>query len=432
MSVEDKFSVGSDSIDISGLDVLIKLCNYQPDPAEQDQFFTGVVLAEDMTSDKGVTLYTSGTTITQDRIARLNAIHEMNPELKMHFKIKRSPEIIVKFKKEILEKLKNLLNHRTKYKIYSQLLGSVSDEIEAFFDELFNDESIVLTAYKMKFIVELSPHKNAPAFFEHALSVPMFAFAIAQTPELEKRITFAKDDLAGLVLAALFYNIGAVESIDSIMQEDKKMHPRLYYDANRDSINLLAELKLGENTLTYMNKVIDYQNGDLTFVTDEENKGSWIANIITVADLYVQRESGLFGVRQKISHIVDQLNVMAVSNKLNKNVVKALTVALDLKDIFDFYQEMDNLKYMCPWQLAAPYPMTGFKSPTLFICKGNKNDCEHYEKSLKAITLIKPMGDIPKGKYARCLLTTPKLMKFYMKHYEEIKDDIKEIGKSKE
>ncbi|MFC1477371.1 hypothetical protein ACFL6L_02780, partial [candidate division KSB1 bacterium] len=107
-------------------------------------------------------------------------------------------------------------------------------------------------------------------------------------------------------------------------------------------------------------------------------------------------------------------------------VVKAITLGLNLKDIFDFYQEMDNLKKMCDFQggqHAYPYPMTGFKSPTIFICKEGIETCEYYEKSLKAVSLIKPMGDLKEGKYARCLLTTPKLLQFYQDHYEEIKGD---------
>jgi hypothetical protein len=73
--------------------------------------------------------------------------------------------------------------------------------------------------------------------------------------------------------------------------------------------------------------------------------------------------------------------------------------------------------------------MTGFKSPTLFVCKSNKETCEHYEKSLKAVSLVKAVGCLAEGKYARCMLTSPQLQEFYSEHYDDIKEDIKQLPK---
>jgi len=142
----------------------------------------------------------------------------------------------------------------------------------------------------------------------------------------------------------------------------------------------------------------------------------------TVAEKYSILESGLFGVRPKISNIADKLNVQALKNRINTHIVKAVTVGLNLQDIFDFYQEIDNLRNICPCNCAAPYPMTGYKSPTIFICRGNKTSCEGYEKSFKAIHLIQQMDDLEPGKYTRCLLITPRLLEFYMCHYSDIKE----------
>ena len=96
---------------------------------------------------------------------------------------------------------------------------------------------------------------------------------------------------------------------------------------------------------------------------------------------------------------------------------------------------MESLKALCKFQGGNhtwPYPMTGFKSPTIFVCKDSLKDCDHYEKSLSAVNLLKPEGGLNEGKYARCLLTTPKLLEFYAKHYEEIKDDLKKPGAAPE
>ena len=67
--------------------------------------------------------------------------------------------------------------------------------------------------------------------------------------------------------------------------------------------------------------------------------------------------------------------------------------------------------------------MTGFKSPVIYVCKGNINTCKHYVSSSKSVTLFKKTGDLEVGSYGRCEWLSSELIKFYDKYYEQIKED---------
>jgi hypothetical protein len=101
-----------------------------------------------------------------------------------------------------------------------------------------------------------------------------------------------------------------------------------------------------------------------------------------------------------------------------------LTLGLNLTDIFDFYEEMDRLINKCPYDSAVPYPLTGFNSPSIFVCKKRVNKCRYLELSVKAVNLITKLGELQPGEYNRCKLLTPELMSFYDEHYEEIKQTV--------
>jgi len=428
--IDELFSAEKESIDIKSINVLARLCRFNPQQPEL--FFSGMILSEDLSTDQGVTLYTSGTSMTPDRIQRLLNLQENNPHHQMHFKIRRSAELLNNFKNDIVKKLTKLTEFRKNYKIYSTFLGAIEQELHSLVNELLSDENIILAIYKMKFITDTIPSKNAVLMFNHTVSVALFSFAISQSEHIKSLVGFSKEEISELVLAAFFHNIGAVVNVESIIKTKEKKRENQYNEANRQSIYMLDNVKISAEAKNAIRYVTDFFFGQKDFILREDKKEYWMANIILVANLYLQVESGLFGIKKKPTHIVDDLNVMAMSNQLNKNVVQALTIGMKLNEIFDFYMEMEDLKAMCSFSggnHASPYPMTGFKSPTIFICKDSVEECEHYEISLKAVSLLKPMGDLKEGKYSRCMLTTPKLIQFYKKHYEEIKEDYKTVKK---
>jgi len=421
--LEDLFAVDRDTIDVNSVEFLALLCKYHP--RHKDKFMTGLKLAEDLVNDQGVTLYTSGTSVTLDRVARLVNLHDNNPNMEMKIKIQRSAELLENFKKDIVSILHKLMSFRKNYKVYASLLASVDKEFRELVSGILSDENALLNIYKMKFSTDNAPSKNASVIFHHAISVSLFSFAVARQQELSREINFAEEDLTQLTLAAFFHNMGAVINNEVIFKVDGAERVKKYLEANRHSAQYIQGVELKPEALEAIQNVSDFNYGRTDFIHREENKADWMSNIILIVDRYLQLESGLFGIKKKPSHIIDMLNVQAMNGKWNKKIIKALTIGLNLKDMFDFYQEMDYLRSLCKYKNgghAWPYPLTGFKSPTLFICKSNLTECEYYETSLKAIKIVKPLDELDEGKYARCLLTTPKLIEFYMDHYSEIKN----------
>lgn len=146
-NMSELFSPGGDTIDLTGIESLVKLCKYHPQ--KKDQFFSGLELADDLYSDHDVTLYTKGTTITSGRVTRLLNILENNPNHVMMFTIKRIAELIANFRKDVLTKLSKLREHKKNYKVYDGLIGSIAKEIQTIIDEMLSDENILLTVFKM-------------------------------------------------------------------------------------------------------------------------------------------------------------------------------------------------------------------------------------------------------------------------------------------
>ena len=130
------------------------------------------------------------------------------------------------------------------------------------------------------------------------------------------------------------------------------------------------------------------------------------------------------------------MNVEVMEKHLNELAVQALTLGLNLTDIFDFYAELDRLVKKCPYNSAVPYPLTGLYTPSLFVCKKKVTKCPYLELSVKAVNLIQRLGELAPGEYQRCKLLSPKLSAFYDEHYEEIKesttDKARAEGKVKE
>ena len=116
------------------------------------------------------------------------------------------------------------------------------------------------------------------------------------------------------------------------------------------------------------------------------------------------------------------MNVQVMEKDLNELAVQALTIGLNLTDIFDFYAELERLVKQCPYNAAVAYPLTGLYTPSLFVCKKKVTKCPHLELSVKAVNLIQPLGELSPGEYQRCKLLTPKLSDFYEEHYVEIKE----------
>ena len=427
MSQYDIFSIEHDSIDLDGIEAIMEFARYNPN--EPNLFLDGLLLSEDLTTTSG-TLYTQGTEITPERIERLLQLRESNPSLELLFKIKRSAKLIQKFRSDIKKQINEIFTHRQKTKVFHDLLSHISENIDSFIDELLSDENITMAIYKMRFICESTKTKRSLSFFNHSLNVTLISLAIASSEQFANTVGKDKEKLVEICKVALFHNYGALTRIDNILKTSEDKWLDLYCDANRNGISSMDNLKFGFDIIEPIRLICGYYMGEKDFIRRNEWAAT-IANIILVADIFLQRESGLFGAPQQIKEIVDRLNVKVVEKELNDTAVQALTLGLNMQDIFDFYQELNKLNKLCPYDYSGvPYPLTGFKSPTLYICKNDVTQCKFIERSLYSVKLIRSMGELKPGKYHRCFLLTLKLGNFYKKHYKSIKQNTTHKEKS--
>ncbi len=275
---------------------------------------SGLYLGEDLKSYDDVILYTTGIPITYKNVTRLLGLQENHPGWDLHFKLKRSAELTQSFKKDIISKLKKLTKFRQSYKVYDTFLGSIAEELDSYMDELLSDENITLELYKMKYMTDSSECKGSSQIFNHTASVAVFAFALSKTGLLPDKTKFSQDEYKNLIKAALFHNIGAILEVDPILKAPLDTREKHYHAANRKSAAIVEKVKISTDALRAIKYVSDYYFGDTGFATHEDNSAIWMANIITVANIYLQLESGLFGNQLKPLQIIDNLNVRAVND----------------------------------------------------------------------------------------------------------------------
>ncbi len=421
--MEGAYSIQPEWIEVDHLDTLVRLTRYSPiHPA---QFIDGLILAGELRNQAGTVLYPGGTEISRDRLARLLQLKESSPNSEFHFRIARNKRMLDSFRDDLVERLHQLLKRRREIRLFNDLLSEVEERLGKTFSRLFEDADLLLELYRVRFLCEQSRYKKACFYNDHAMNVALIALGISRSHKYRSIIGEDVGRLIELLKAALFHNFGAITEIDRVLEaaEDERM--AVYWDANRKGFRSLAGFKLGEVAGDAIQRVILYHLGRREFIGEDEWPGA-MANILVVADLFLQKEAGLFGDPLDVRRVVDQLNVRVMERQLNDRAVQALTLGLNLMDIFDFYSELDQLVRKCPYESAVPYPLTGFHSPTIFVCRKTVTECRYLEMSINSVKLVRKLGELPPGDYSRCKLLCPKLMAFYDQYYKEIKESLSE------
>ena len=418
MNLNDCIKIQEDTIDIDGIEALIVFTHYR---SFEQKFVEGLELAEDLNTESGTTLYTKDTVITPKHVTSLIVFRDSQPEIHLILKIKKNALLIDKFRKEIINVFENIIRKRMKNKIYRRFLNIFKDDLQNIIAEFLVSDEITLTIFTMKFICESSKIKRSIMFFDHALTIALFAVALGLSEEFEKIIKKDPETLIDLFKAGVFCTIGAITQIDKILKYEMEKQFEMYLDANRNSDALLSELQLDSEVMDIIHNYSEYFTGRKRFITKDDTT-SVMSNILLVAESFLRMERGLFKESVSQRDAVDQINVKMKNNEYNKLAVQVLTLSLNLQDIFDFYEELDILKEQCINKtFAVPFPLVGFLSPTLFVCKYKESKCKYLEGSLKAIKIIKQQGELKPDRYHRCALLTQKLLDYYNSYYKEIK-----------
>jgi hypothetical protein len=419
-------SLKGEHLIMQGLDIISKFTRFHP--VNVSLFMDGLELAEDLTAESGSILYTKDTEITHERVAKLLKLRESNTNLDFSFKIKRNDKLLNVFREEIKARVLKLLKRRQATKTYKDLMVVVADRIEPIIDKILEDENLLLELYQLRFICESAEIQRSLFYADHSINVALFCLAIITSNKVEDTAGKDKERQSEIVKAALFHNYGALLEIDDILHFPSEERAKKYWEANLKGIDKLAPLKFSYDMMMGIRGLCDYHSGRRDFIGKLEG-AELFTNILVVAELFLRKESGLFSEAIDSRTVVDQMNVKAMGKELNDIVIQALTLGLNLNDIFDFYTELERLVNKCPHESAVAYPLTGFNSPTIFVCKKHVTRCEYLEVSVKAVNLITKLGELPSGEYQRCKLLTPDLMAFYDEHYDEIKSSASDIPK---
>ncbi len=415
------FRIEDGAIQIEGIKNLSRLCHY--DPSDKNRMFKGIELSEELKDDKGAALFVAGTEIDHSSISKLSRLSEdYQTGFEFDFRLKPTRQLISYFRKIIFKKIDILVSHRGKYRVYSNFFNNVLKSMKGIMEELLSDDILVLHIYQMKFAADNASVKGTKPYFSHVVSGALFSYAIANMKELQEQIHFSSEDMKDLLRAAFLYPIGALNKVDAIIGLPLEERHQGFNDENRNSGKMLENLNLNQDVRDAIEFINEYQFGCFDIVEMKE-KSTWYANIVIVVNRYLQEETGLFGIKTKLKDIIDQLNVLAVKKKMNIEVAQAFTLGLSMIDVFDFYQELDDLRSSCEYSSALAYPMTGLASPTLILCKNNVTKCEYLEVGTTAVNLLQQTDELEPGKYCRCSLLSNKLQNFYGEQYNDIKSE---------
>jgi len=175
-------------------------------------------------------------------------------------------------------------------------------------------------------------------------------------------------------------------------------------------------------------EIIDYANNyhlDKKEFIKNSDRSSEFASIIVASQIFNMRELGLFSRKFSINHIIDELYSLVMINEMKKDVIDALAKGLRQNKLFDFYGGLDEIKKRCllgkPEKYPLPYPMIGFKSPIVILCKGRIKKCPAINPS-QSVTIFKNRGGLKEGSYNVCNLLNKGLKDLYKDYYGDIKE----------
>ncbi|MBW7997592.1 MAG: hypothetical protein FVQ81_13640 [Candidatus Glassbacteria bacterium] len=428
LDINSLFIVESDSILVGGLNALLKFSNFHPINTQSVR--EGIELANDLRSEKGTVLYPTGTEFSWERINRLLKFRESNPDMTFDIRIKPSPKLLDNLRKSIKDKLKSLFLSRQKVVVFKKLMLNLTPRFDELADKVLESDEIALEIFRIRFVCECVENQRAILFADHALNTGIFVAAIACSQQYEQHFNNRPELLVRYMTAGLFHNWGAVMESDRIIGAQAEDRQKAYWEAIQKNVTSLQKYDLGEEVFQAIHHLCGWQKEERDFVSKENEPV--LSNILVVAEMFLRREDGLFGESAATKDIIDYMNVRVMDKQLNERAVKALTLGLELTDIFDFYSELDRLVKECPYDAAVPYPLTGLYSSTLFVCKKRVTKCRFLELSVRAVNLIQPLGDLGVGEYHRCKMLTPKLNSFYDDHYDDIKIAVGGGSKDKE
>ncbi len=414
--------IGPEQIEIESLDELISFTWYKP--KVQRSVPAGFSLAENLSNQKGGILYPKSMELDASKIDRLIKMRDNNQDWKFNFILERSENLTNILRDRIFVDFDRFITSRKGRHEFSRFMEKVANSFEKYKNDIIGSVDIVYTLYRIRFIEEKSNPDSRTPFYNHLLNTCLFALGLfIHSIKITDR-KYNSDDIIKGAQVALFQGIGGANLVEVFAERSTEEQKIRYEEGNKNSsAGMASNLNLDSDVIDGIKYCNDYLQGKTDFI-EKDDKANDYANIAVISRIFDSKITGLFGEASSPKDITDRLYVMSTNKELRKLFVDVLSKSIKLGFLFDFYYEIEKLNKACPYgKHGRPYPMTGFKSPVIFLCKGNLNTCRHYVSSSKSVTLFKKTGDLEVGSYGRCEWLSTDLIKFYDKFYEQIKED---------
>lgn len=414
-----------ESIEIDDIKEVILFSGFRPN--SQKSVLRGFVLAQDLVNPKGGILYPKGTELDDEKITRLLRFLEMNDDWKFTFTFAKGDELKETIKSRILGDIARLLKAKAGKQEFVKFISRAKSAIEKYGDDIFTVFEPVIMLLNAKFNEQMNSKDKLSVYYNHTLNTAIVTIGIIQQSIQRQNYKFTAEDIVRATQVSLFHSLGGLETVPFFLERSKEEQKTRYLQGLGNSGESAKRFALHEDIVAAIEMIDAYFKGSREMIS-QDTPATAYANVVIVAHHFHAAISGLFGEPGAVKNSVDQLYVATQGQESQyvKTFVDSLAQGLTFGDLFDFYYEIEKLENSCDYQggkHGVPYPMTGFQSPVIFVCKAQMTKCPHYSASAKAVTIFKETGKLKEGAYGRCDKLAKGLIKFYDEHYEQIKEE---------
>jgi len=422
-NLEQLFVIKPNSLEVSNLKSFLFIFKF--DPSIRKVFPAGFKLAEPINNKTGGILYPKNMELSANSLERLVKLKELNPDYNFTISIEKGNNIKNYFKEKIKSDFLKLIEAKKRKAEYRKSIGKTEDTLKTYLDDILKKDDLIYTIYKTRCIDEASNKSGVPVFYNHSINEVILSTNMFHNALSHLGANFSAEDYLNIAHSALLHNIKGIETSSKYVHQQIGDRRKRYQEENEYSHEVAEHLTMDSDVIKSIKLCNSYYKGNRDFINRCEDKPSQFANIVLTADMMDEKVTGLFGDPMTPWNAADQLYVLAESGELRKGYVNALTNSLKLDSLFDFYHEIERLTKLCLFKTSArPYPMLGFKSPVIFLCKDKRSNCKEYGASLKSVHVFKANSGLKPGVYGRCNILSNKLIHFYKTHYKDIKEEI--------
>jgi len=420
MNNELNIMINPATVSLNDFKSLFLLAGFRPEFPHSVK--SGIILNNHIEKENGEILFYAGSHLAYKELKELFQFAKSNKNYNKDIFITKNNALLQSLKETIVRDIIHIIDTKKAKDECRAMFKSVEKSFVFYLDDFFQSSELIYQLTRMRLLNQGASPEYRPMVYFHTLSVFLYSLGIVKYSYRYSKL--GGEDYAKLAQAAFLHNIAVFDRLDSLLKEAGNTILEKYYEINTRS-HTIARRITGDsdvaNTIKYVNY---YHMNEKEFIKRDELLPQF-ANIILAAQLFNMREMGLFVKKYPIVHIIDELYSLVMVNELNKNSVDALAKGLRQKKLFDFYGGLDDIKKRCllkqPDKFPIPYPMIGFKSPIVILCKGQVKRCPAFNPS-QSVTIFKTRGGLKEGSYNVCNELNKALKELYKQHYSDIKE----------